>query len=146
MIDRIKKLSKDIFSEVVSIRRHIHQHPELSFHEFKTSAYIKSILNKWKIPFTDNIAKTGVVVLIRGKNPTVRTIALRADFDALPILEENNIDYCSVNKGVMHACGHDAHVAILMGAAEFLAKNKKNLKSLKLLAKKPYEHHDHMHA
>ena len=120
MIDRIKKLSNDIFSEVVSIRRHIHQHPELSFNEFKTSAYIKSILDKWKIPFTDNIAKTGVVVLIRGKNPTVRAIALRADFDALPILEENNVHYCSVNKGVMHACGHDAHTASLLGVVKIL--------------------------
>jgi len=120
MIEKIKNLSNEFFDEIVSIRRHIHKYPELSFNEHETSAYIKSILNKWNIPFTENIADTGIVVLIKGRNNHVRTIALRADFDALPITEKNSISYKSVNQGVMHACGHDAHTASLLGALKIL--------------------------
>ncbi len=109
MIDQIKKLAIIYFDEIVEIRRYLHQHPELSFHEHKTSAYIKSLLTKWDIPFTDGIADTGIVVVLKGNNPEKKTLALRADFDALPIIEENEVEYCSINKGVMHACGHDAH-------------------------------------
>ena len=120
MITKIKKLAESFFDDIVSIRRHLHKYPELSFDEYETSNYIKSILNSWEIPFTENIADTGIVVLIQGKNPDLRTIALRADFDALPIIEENTIDYCSVNEGVMHACGHDAHTASLLGVIKIL--------------------------
>ncbi len=124
MKDKIKQLSSLYFKEIVSIRRYIHQYPELSFNEHKTSAYIKSVLLKWNIPFIDNIADTGIVVILKGKNSALKTIALRADFDALPIQEENNISYCSKNKGVMHACGHDAHTACLLGAIKILNKLK----------------------
>jgi len=120
MIAKIKQLADSIFVEVVSIRRHLHKNPELSFKEHKTSAYIKSVLSAWNIPFTENIADTGIVVLLKGNNPNSKTIALRADFDALPIAEENEVDYCSVNNGVMHACGHDAHTASLLGAINIL--------------------------
>jgi len=120
MIAKIKQLVESIFDEVVSIRRHLHKNPELSFKEHKTSAYIKSVLSAWNIPFTEDIADTGIVVLIKGKNPNSKTIALRADFDALPIVEENEVDYCSVNNGVMHACGHDAHTTSLLGAINIL--------------------------
>jgi len=120
MIAKIKELSESIFDEVVSIRRHLHKNPELSFKEHKTSAYIKSVLIAWNIPFTEDIAVTGIVVLLKGNNPSSKTIALRADFDALPIVEENEVDYCSVNNGVMHACGHDAHTASLLGAISIL--------------------------
>ena len=120
MITKIKQLAESIFDEVVSIRRHLHKYPELSFKEHKTSAYIKSVLSSWNIPFTEDIADTGIVVLLKGNNPSSKTIALRADFDALPIIEENEIDYCSVNNGVMHACGHDAHTASLLGAINIL--------------------------
>ena len=120
MIAKIKELSESIFDEVVSIRRHLHKNPELSFKEHKTSAYIKSVLIAWNIPFTEDIADTGIVVLLKGNNPSSKTIALRADFDALPIVEENEVDYCSVNNGVMHACGHDAHTASLLGAISIL--------------------------
>ncbi|MDC0249325.1 M20 family metallopeptidase [Flavobacteriales bacterium] len=120
MINKIKELTETIFDDVVSIRRHIHKNPELSFKEHETSAYIKSVLTSWEVPFTDNIADTGIVVLLKGKNPALRIVALRADFDALPIVEENDIDYCSVNKGVMHACGHDAHTASLLGVIKIL--------------------------
>jgi len=120
MIAKIKQLAESIFDEVVSIRRHLHKNPELSFKEHKTSAYIKSVLSAWNIPFTEDIADTGIVVLLKGNNSSSKTIALRADFDALPIVEENEVDYCSVNNGVMHACGHDAHTASLLGAINIL--------------------------
>jgi amidohydrolase len=120
MINKIKELAETIFDDVVAIRRHIHKNPELSFKEHETSSYIKSILTTWGIPFTENIADTGIVVLLQGNNPESKTIALRADFDALPIIEENEVDYCSANKGVMHACGHDAHTASLLGVAKIL--------------------------
>ena len=92
MIEKIKKMATSAFNEIVEIRRYLHQHPELSFHEHKTSAYIKSILTKWDIPFTEGIAETGIVVILKGNNPEVKTLALRADFDALPIQEENDND------------------------------------------------------
>ncbi len=125
MINKIKYLTETIFDDVVSIRRYIHKNAELSFKEYETSAYIKSVLTSWKIPFTEDVADTGIVVLLKGNNPDLRTIALRADFDALPIIEENDIDYCSVNKGVMHACGHDAHTASLLGVVKILDALKK---------------------
>ena len=125
MINKIKELAETIFDETVSIRRHLHKNPELSFKEYETSAYIKSVLTSWAIPFTKDIADTGIVVLLKGNNPELKTIALRADFDALPIVEENEVDYCSVNKGVMHACGHDAHTASLLGVVKILDTLKK---------------------
>jgi amidohydrolase len=124
MISSIKRLVEENFDEIIKIRRYLHKYPELSFKEHKTSAYIKSILNKWSIPFTDGIADTGIVVVLEGKYPTSKVVALRADFDALPITEENNVDYCSVNKGVMHACGHDAHTSSLLGALRILNELK----------------------
>jgi amidohydrolase len=120
MINEIKKLAESTFDEIVKIRRHIHKNPELSFKEHKTSTYIKSVLTSWGIAYSEDIADTGIVVLLEGNNPSSRILALRADFDALPITEENEIDYCSVNKGVMHACGHDAHTASLLGVVKIL--------------------------
>ena len=120
MINKIKQLADSVFEQVVEIRRYIHKNPELSFKEHKTSAYIKSVLTGWGIPFTEDIADTGIVVLLEGNNPSSKNLALRADFDALPITEENEVDYCSVNKGVMHACGHDAHTASLLGVVKIL--------------------------
>ena len=120
MINRIKKLAESTFDEIVKIRRHIHKNPELSFKEHKTSTYIKSVLTSWGIDYSEDIADTGIVVLLEGNNPRSRILALRADFDALPITEENEIDYCSVNKGVMHACGHDVHTASLLGVVKIL--------------------------
>jgi amidohydrolase len=120
MINKIKKIAENIFEEVVEIRQQIHKNPELSFKEHETSAYIKSILLSWNIPFTEGIADTGIIVLLKGRNPSSKTLALRADFDALPIFEENDVEYCSQNKGVMHACGHDAHTASLLGVVRIL--------------------------
>ena len=109
MIEKIKNFSNEFFDEIVSIRRYIHKYPELSFNEYQTSSYIKSILNKWNIPYKENIADNGIVVLLKGKNSNIKAIAPRADFDALPINELNTVSYKSVHKGVMHACGHDVH-------------------------------------
>ena len=128
MIDIIKSLSHNFLEEIIEIRRHLHQYPELSFKEEKTSLYIKSILKKWNIPFIDNIAGNGIMVILRAKNPDSHIIALRADIDALPIHEESNISYCSKNKGVMHACGHDAHTASLLGAIKILSSIKEHWK------------------
>lgn len=110
--------------EVIAIRRHIHQNPELSFEEYKTSKFVCDKLDEYGIEYQSGIVKTGVVGLIKGNNPTKKTIALRADLDALPILEENEVDYKSVNNGVMHACGHDVHTSSLLGVAKILYELK----------------------
>lgn len=121
---KIKELAQSHFNEIVSIRRHLHQNPELSFEEYNTSAYIQSVLKKHLIPFTTGYVKTGIVVLIEGKNPNKKVVLLRADMDALPIEEKNDVPYCSMNKGVMHACGHDVHSACALGAAIMLNQLK----------------------
>ncbi len=126
MINKIKRISNNIFDDIVEIRRHMHKNPELSFKEYQTSSYIKSVLSKWNIDFVDGIADTGIVVVLKGENPNSKIIALRADFDALPIIEENDIEYCSQNIGVMHACGHDAHTASLLGTLRILDILKKD--------------------
>jgi len=106
--------------ELVSIRRELHMHPEISCHEHETMKRIASFLDKWDIPYTASIADTGIVARMKGNRPG-KNIALRADIDALPITEKNrDLPYCSQNDGVMHACGHDAHTAILLGAAKTL--------------------------
>nr|WP_262919949.1 amidohydrolase [Niabella hibiscisoli] len=101
------------------MRRHLHAHPELSFEEKETSTFIKTILDKLGIPWQP-MAGTGVVGMITGALPGKRTIALRADMDALPITEENNAIYRSTRPGIMHACGHDAHTASLLSTAGIL--------------------------
>lgn len=123
MIEQIKALAQQYKSEFISIRHHLHAHPELSFQEFNTATFIQSKLNELDIPF-QVMATTGVVALIQGKNPSTKTIALRADIDALPITEENDVPYKSTNHGVMHACGHDVHTTILLGAAKVLQQVK----------------------
>ena len=120
MIEEIKKIVDENFKEIVDIRRHLHKHPELSFQEHKTSIYLKSILDKWEIQYTDGYVNTGIVAIIESKNPSKNCIAIRADFDALPIHEENEVEYASINNGVMHACGHDAHTSSMLGAIKIL--------------------------
>ncbi|GAB3416084.1 M20 metallopeptidase family protein [Niabella aquatica] len=123
MIEKIQSLAKKYTPEFISIRRHLHAHPELSYQEFKTSAFIQQKLAELNIPFEIK-AQTGVIGLIKGKNPDKKIIALRADMDALPISEANEVPYRSVNEGVMHACGHDVHTACLLGAAKILNELK----------------------
>ena len=117
--EKIRHLAKQYAPETIDIRRHLHAHPELSFKEFETSAFVQEKLKSLGIPFEIR-ATTGVIGIIKGKNPDKRVIALRADMDALPIKEENSIPYKSQNEGVMHACGHDAHTSILLGASKIL--------------------------
>lgn len=117
--ERIRQLAKDHAAEFIGIRHHLHAHPELSYEEYDTSAFVQQKLQSWGIPFVV-MAKTGVVGLLKGKNPGKRVVALRADMDALPITEENDIAYKSVKPGVMHACGHDVHTTCLLGAARIL--------------------------
>ena len=119
LLEKIKSLAKQHQAENVLTRRHLHAHPELSYQEFETSKYIQAQLTAIGIPFSV-IATTGVLGIIEGKNPSKRIIALRADMDALPIIEENKVDYISTQEGVMHACGHDVHTTILLGAAKIL--------------------------
>jgi amidohydrolase len=121
--ERIRHLAKQYAPETIDIRRHLHAHPELSYKEFQTSAFIQEKLKGLGIHFEIK-ATTGVVGMIQGKNPEKRIIALRADMDALPIREENNIPYKSRNDGIMHACGHDAHTSILLGASKILQELK----------------------
>ncbi len=120
MKEMIRSLARQFHPDVVAHRRHLHQNPELSFEEIRTARYIADRLAEWGIEHQEGVAGTGLVALIRGKNPRKRTIALRADMDALPILEANDVPYKSANTGVMHACGHDVHTASLLGAARIL--------------------------
>jgi amidohydrolase len=119
MLSEIKKLSRQILPRVIEHRRHLHANPELSFEEYKTAAYVKDALDDMGIPWKA-VANTGVEALIKGKLPSDQVIALRADMDALPITEANNVSYASRNHGVMHACGHDFHTSSLLGVANIL--------------------------
>jgi len=121
--EQIQQLSKDIFNDVVANRRHLHSHPELSFHEFETSAFIGAKLEALGLKY-EKMAENGIVALIKGDKPSANVVALRADFDALPITEANNVAYKSQNVGVMHACGHDAHTSSLLGTAKILTDLK----------------------
>jgi len=118
--EKIKSLATSMHEEVVHIRRHLHQHPELSFEEVETGKYIAKKLKAYGIPFEHGMAGNGVVALIKGKNPNKKVIALRGDIDALPIKEANEVPYKSKNEGVMHACGHDVHTSSLLGTAKIL--------------------------
>ena len=121
---KIKRIANDIAGEIVDMRRHLHSNPELSFQEFETAKFVAESLKKIGLVPVEGIANTGVSVLIEGKNPTKKVIALRADIDALPIKEANNIPYKSKNEGVMHACGHDVHTSSLLGTASILNRLK----------------------
>ncbi len=118
-VDKIKQLAQTFAPDTVQVRRHIHANPELSFEEHNTAAYVKEVLASYGIT-AEPMAETGLVALIEGKNPRSKVIALRADLDALPIVEANDVAYKSKNEGVMHACGHDVHTASLLGAARIL--------------------------
>jgi amidohydrolase len=121
--DKIKDLAAAIFNDVVGYRQHLHANPELSYHEFQTSAFVKEKLTAWGIEFT-SCANTGVVALLKGDLPSEKVIALRGDMDALPITEISDKPYSSKNAGVMHACGHDVHTSSLLGTAHILSQLK----------------------
>jgi amidohydrolase len=121
--EKIQQLAAGIFNEVVANRRHLHSHPELSFHEVQTSAYVAARLDELGIPY-QRMADNGLVGLIKGAKPSDKVVALRGDMDALPITEANDVPYKSQNAGVMHACGHDVHTSSLLGTAKILSELK----------------------
>lgn len=121
--EKIQQLSQAIFANVVANRRYLHAHPELSFFETETSAFIAKQLDALGLGYV-KMAENGLVALIKGEKPSDKVIALRADFDALPITEANDVPYKSQNIGVMHACGHDAHTSSLLGTAKILTELK----------------------
>jgi amidohydrolase len=121
--EKIKHLAKQYAADNIAIRHHLHANPELSYQEFQTSKFVQQQLTNTGIPF-EVMAGTGVVGVLKGKNADSRVIALRADMDALPIEEENEIPYRSKNAGVMHACGHDVHTTVLLGASRILHELK----------------------
>lgn len=128
--DKITTRVDELFEKVSDYRRHLHQHPELSYQEHETMKFVAEQLTKIGIPHQTGVADTGIVGIIRGKNHTEDQpcIGLRADMDALPILEMNDVPYKSKNEGVMHACGHDVHTSVLLGAAEILYEIRDELK------------------
>jgi hippurate hydrolase len=141
MVNSIKEKVEQYFPEIQSIRHHIHANPELSFEEHKTSEFISGKLSGWKIE-QQAIAGTGIVGVIKGKNPEKKCIALRADMDALPINEANDVPYRSKNEGVMHACGHDVHSSCLLGAAKVLSEYRDQFEgTIKLLFQPGEERH-----
>lgn len=120
LVKIIKKLAEEVSPTVVRQRRHLHAHPELSYKEFNTAKYVEEQLREAGLTPRVGIATTGLVVEIKGRNPEKKTIALRADMDALPIQEANEVPYRSTVPGVMHACGHDVHTSSLLGTAKIL--------------------------
>ena len=134
----IQSRSREIHGEIIEIRRNIHANPELAFEEFETSGTVKKFLHSLGIQYDENIAKTGVVGYIEGREPGP-TLALRADMDALPILEANEVEYASQNPGKMHACGHDVHTSSLLGTAKLLTEFKDHFKGQIKLIFQPSE-------
>jgi len=139
LIDKIKNSAQAIFPQLQSWRHHLHAHPELSWQEVETSAFVMQALEKLGIPYRNDVAGTAVLAWIDGENPESACIALRADMDALPIQETNDLPYASRNPGVMHACGHDVHTTWLLGAATILQEMKPLLKGRVLLLFQPSE-------
>jgi len=118
--NRIKRLAKGYLPEITQMRRHFHMFPELSGKEIQTAAFISKQLSEWGIAHKTGIAGNGILAVITGELPGKKVVALRADMDALPVKELNKVAYASRTKGVMHACGHDAHMASMMGTARLL--------------------------
>ncbi len=139
MLTSIKQLASSHFQDAVAIRRHLHRHPELSFKEVETAAYISARLSEYGIEHQTNISGNGIVGHIYGNKPQSACIALRAELDALPITENANHNYGSVNTGVMHACGHDAHAAMLLTAARILQQIRSNFQGTVKLIFQPAE-------
>lgn len=139
LLNTIKSLSEKYSQQVVEFRRHLHANPELSYQEFNTVKYVAEQLRSFGIETIEGVATTGLVAEIKGKNPARKTIALRADMDALPILEANNVSYKSRNPGVMHACGHDVHTSSLLGTAKILNEIKNQFEGTVRLLFQPGE-------
>lgn len=135
-----KQIAGELFPKAVEYRRHFHKNPELSFQEVHTSEYIRARLKELGIPVLEGISGNSVAAVIDGGAPGPN-VAFRADIDALPITETGDKPYCSVNPGVMHACGHDSHTAILLCLAEALAAQRGNINGkVTLLFQQAEEH------
>ncbi len=139
MKEQIQQLAKQYAQEFIEIRRHIHAHPELSFQEVETAAFVRKKLDSWGIEYTAQVGGEGVVAIVKGNNPSSRSVALRGDMDALPIEEKTGVEYQSKNKGVMHACGHDVHTTCLLGAAKILNELKDHWNGTLTLVFQPAE-------
>jgi amidohydrolase len=139
MLDKIKALSKEHAADAVATRRYLHMNPELSFNEYKTARFVADQLKNLGLEPQEGVADTGVVALIRGRNPESRVVALRADMDALPIQEANEVPYKSQNPGVMHACGHDVHTSSLLGTARILTQLREDFEGTVKLVFQPAE-------
>lgn len=139
MQNKIQELTDRYNGYVVDCYRHLHAHPELSFEEFQTSQFIQQQLQEMQIPFKSGVGGNGITGSIRGRNPDSKVIALRADMDALPVCEAVDIPWKSVNDNVMHACGHDAHTACLLGAARILNELRDQFEGTLLLIFQPGE-------
>ena len=124
LVEEIRQAASNIHQYTIDKRRHLHANPELSFEEYKTSDFVFNCLNELGLEIERGIADTGLVAFIKGNNPESKVVALRADMDALPIFEENDVEYKSKNDGVMHACGHDVHTSSLLGCAKILSENR----------------------
>lgn len=135
---RLQLLAQAVYPQVVATRRDLHRHPELAFEEVRTAGVVAQRLTELGIPYQTGVAHTGVVAIIEG-NQKGKTVALRADMDALPILEENEVDYCSQHPGKMHACGHDAHTASLLGTAHILMQVRDQIPGIIKLIFQPSE-------
>ncbi|HEY3413579.1 MAG TPA: M20 family metallopeptidase [Armatimonadota bacterium] len=136
----MKPLAPDALSELIDTRRDLHAHPEIGFNEVRTSGIVADRLRALGIDVKTGVAKTGVVGLLRGASPG-STVMLRADMDCLPIMEANDVPYRSQNPGLMHACGHDAHTAILLSTARVLAERRETLKGSVKFIFQPAEEH-----
>lgn len=135
---KVNSLIQELSEEIVKVRRDLHQIPELGFEEYKTNSYIRSFLESLNVDIVEKTAETGVVAYFKGSE-SKKTVAFRADIDALPVVEKNDIPYCSKHEGKMHACGHDGHTTILLGLAKYLSINKSKIKDNILLIFQPAE-------
>jgi amidohydrolase len=139
LLEKIKSLSVQYSTQVVEARRHLHANPELSYQEHNTAKYVAEQLKSFGLAPQEGIADTGLMVEVKGKNSNKKTIALRADMDALPIQEANTVTYKSKVKGVMHACGHDVHTSSLLGTARILNHVKNDFEGTVRLIFQPGE-------
>lgn len=139
LLEKIKSLSEEYSNSVIESRRHLHANPELSYQEYNTAKFVAEQLRNLGIDVTEGIATTGLLAEIKGRNPERKSIALRADMDALPISETNDIPYKSKVPGVMHACGHDVHTASLLGTARILNSVKDHFEGTVRLLFQPGE-------
>src|SRR5690625_1213806 len=126
MLEEVERLIEQHLQEMIDIRRYLHQHPELSFQEYETAKYISRFYQNLQIPVKTNVGGNGVIATLKGKLPG-KTVAFRADFDALPIQDEKDVPYKSKVRGVMHACAHDAHTATLLIIAKIMQQFEERL-------------------